>query len=245
MNRMADVVLILGSGPNATDARRLPRAAFDAILCINNAWRVREDWTHLIYPEDFPPERRPPVVAPTQSLIGADAFVQAQNRHGGFVFAGGTMAFTAGYWALDALRPRVIAYLGCDMVYPARGATHFYGRGTADPLRDDPTLQSLRAKSARFNILAGRQGCAVVNLSHAPSRLVSPRADTHALRSLPPPEALPPGPADAEEARLGYLVESGLYWTQPEAFDPAELRRVDLLWLRDWRARSRASAALA
>jgi len=70
------------------------------------------------------------------------------------------MAFTAGYWALHALRPEVMGFIGCDMVYPKTGATHFYGTGTADPLRDDVTLQDLGAKSARLMVMAAAQGCA-------------------------------------------------------------------------------------
>ncbi|MGY9049208.1 hypothetical protein P775_20480 [Puniceibacterium antarcticum] len=242
---MTDVVLILGSGPNAPEVCHLPSATFDALVCINNAWRVRHDWTHMIYPEDFPPERRPLHVAPLQKLVTAEDFVSAQNHYGGFIFGGGTMAFTAGYWALHALRPRVLAYLGCDMVYPAHGPTHFYGTGTADPLRDDPTLQSLRAKSARLQILAGRQGCAVVNLSRAPSRLVSPRAKAGALRGLSRPEVVARCAADAEEARLGYIVESGRYWEQQGAYDPAGLRALDLMWLSTWRSQRARSAVLA
>ena len=78
-----------------------------------------------------------------------------QNDLGGFVYAGGTMAFTAGYWALGALRPDVMAFFGCDMVYPTEGS-HFYGNGNADPLRDDITLRNLEAKSARLSIIAAR-----------------------------------------------------------------------------------------
>ena len=44
-------VLIIGSGPNAVNAAEL-EIAFDAIVVINNAWRVRSDWSHLIYPYD-------------------------------------------------------------------------------------------------------------------------------------------------------------------------------------------------
>lgn len=40
-----------------------------------------------------------------QTLIGADAFVPAKNAYGGIIYAGATMAVTAGYWALAALRP--------------------------------------------------------------------------------------------------------------------------------------------
>ncbi len=65
----------------------------------------------------------------------------------------GTMAFTAGYWALGALKPDIIAYLGCDMIYPLEkgSPSHFYGNGQADPLRSDITLQSLGSKVCSFN----------------------------------------------------------------------------------------------
>ena len=57
-----------------------------------------------------------------------------------------------------------MAFFGCDMVYAATGKTHFYGTGTADPLRPDVTLQSLEGKAARLQLLAAEQGCACVNL---------------------------------------------------------------------------------
>lgn len=225
-------VLLLGSGPNVTACRDWPRAPFDRIVAINNAWRVRPDWDDLVAPEDFPPERRPQTLTEGQRLIEADAFVPAQNAYGGFVYAGGTMAFTAAYWALHALRPRLLAFLGCDMVYPPQGATHFYGTGTPDPLRADITLRSLEAKSARLMILAARQGCIAVNLSQDESRLILPRAR---------PDALPDRPArhdaalaDAAltlEADLGYRVPSGRYWEQAARFDATSIDRLDALWL--------------
>ena len=53
------VVLILGSAPDAIRSRDWPREAFGTLVAINNAWRVREDWDYLIFPDDFPPDRRP------------------------------------------------------------------------------------------------------------------------------------------------------------------------------------------
>ena len=228
------IVLMLGSGPDVVQARTMPRDAFDTIATINNAWRVRPDWDYLVYPEDFPTDRRPAQVLQDQQIIAADAFVPAQNAYGGFVYAGGTMAFTASYWALHALRPRVIAYLGCDMVYPAAGPTHFYGTGTADPLRHDISLRSLEAKSARLQILAAQQGCALVNLGDGPSRLVFPRAD---LADLPfaQPQSFDQRAVNMAlhaEAELGYLVPSGRYWEEAARFDPAALDRIDTLWRR-------------
>jgi len=226
------IVLMLGSGPDVAACRDWPRAPFDRIVAINNAWRVRDDWDDLVFPEDFPAVNRPGRPAPHQRLIEAESFVPAQNRFGGVVYAGGTMAFTAGYWALDALRPRVLAYLGCDMVYGG-GRTHFYGRGTADPLRPDVTLRSLEAKSARLVALAARQGCAVINLSEGPSRLLAPRATRPGAAAARPPR-IDPEPVHAalsREAALGYRVPSGRYWEEADRFDDAEIDALDALWL--------------
>lgn len=225
------VVLMLGSGPQAPQAAGWDRAHFDHIMAINNAHLVRPDWDLHIYPWDFPEERRP-VLGPGQRAVTQEDFVPAQNDYGGFVYAGGTMAFTAAYWALSALRPRVIAAFGCDMHYPA-GQTHFYGAGTADPLRADITLQSLEAKSARLMILAARQGCAMVNLSSGPSRLVFPRAGLSDLCAVRPARHDPDRVARAlrREAELDYRVPSGRYWEEAHRFDPAALRALDALWL--------------
>jgi len=242
---MGPVVLILGSGPAAVAAKRWDRSAFTHVVAINNAWRLRPDWDVSIHPEDFPPEHRPAILGAGQRRIKAQDFVPVQNRYGGFVYAGGTMAFTAGYWALGALKPRVIAYFGCDMVYAARGKTHFYGTGTADPLRADITLQSLEAKAARLQLLAAAQGCACVNLSWQDSRLVFPRARMEDLATVAPvvPDVARMQAAQAREAELGYLVPSGRYWEEASRFDPAALRDLDSLWLAAHRASVRTAPA--
>jgi hypothetical protein len=240
---MGPVVLILGSGPAAVAVRGWDRSVFDRIVAINNAWRLRPDWDVSIHPEDFPPEHRPVSLAQGQSRIVADDYVPIQNAYGGFVYAGGTMAFTAGYWALGALRPRVMAFFGCDMVYAATGRTHFYGTGTADPLRADITLQSLEAKAARLQLLAAEQGCACVNLSMQDSRLVFPRADLGDLAETAPvlPDAPALAAAKAREAELGYLVPSGRYWQEADRFDAAALADLDALWLAAHRATPRTA----
>lgn len=229
------VVLILGSGPNVVAATGWQKTWFDRIVVMNNAWRVRPDWDALVYPEDFPSDRMPPALTESQSLVDASAFVPTQNSFGGFVYAGGTMAFTTAYWALAALRPRVMAFMGCDMVYPSTGPTHFYGSGTADPLRDDVTLRDLGAKSARLALIAAEQDCACVNLSEGPSALLFPRARPEGLGRRV-------GSLDLDRARyealrakedaLGYHVASGRYWEQMSALDPAPLAALDA----DWRA---------
>ncbi len=224
-------ILILGSGPSVIQAQSWPRAGFDHILAINNAWQVRPDWDALIHPWDFPQDRRP-VPGPNQALVTQDSFVPAQNAYGGFVYAGGTMAFTAGYYALHTHRPRVIAMLGCDMHYPANGPTHFYGKGSADPLRNDISLQSLEAKSARLMILAAMQGCAMVNLSSRPSRLLFARITRQSMRHVTPQAYCTQLAAEAQamEAELGYFVPSGRYWEHLDQFDPAKLAKLDALW---------------
>lgn len=226
------IVLLLGSGPTVTICADWPRAPFDRIVAINNAWRVRPDWDDLVHPWDFPPDRMPPATHPGQTIVTEDDFVPAQNAHGGFVYAGATMAFTASYWVLHRHRPRVIAYLGCDMHYPA-GQSHFYGQGSADPLRPDITLQSLEAKAARLQIHAATQGCALVNLSTGPTRLTFPRT-TPAQVPLARPapfDAAAAARAGTREAALGYTVPSGRYWEEIDRFDPAQLRALDGLWL--------------
>lgn len=223
---------MLGSAPMVVAARDWPRAPFDKIVAINNAFAVRPDWDVMIHPWDFPADRVP-TPAPGQTIVTEADFVPAQNAHGGFVYAGATMAYTAAYWALDALQPGVMAFYGCDMHYPP-GQTHFYGTGTADPLRPDITLQSLEAKSARLMVLAAAQGCALVNLSDGPSRLLFPRCDPAQAAQARPrtfnAEAV--ARATAREADLGYFTPSGRYWEELHRFDPAALRDLDDLWLQ-------------
>lgn len=228
------VVLILGSGPNVVACRDWPRDPFDRVVAINNAWGVRPDWDDLIHPDDFPADRMPVDLTPRQRTIRAADYVPLQNSLGGFVYAGGTMAFTASYWALAALKPNVIAVLGCDMVYAGASQTHFYGTGTADPLREDVTLRSLEAKSARLMAMAARQNCAMVNLSESESRLAFPRA-TAATAGTAKPLVMDDTIVDtalAEERRLGYYVPSGKYWKEEERFDVEAIDALDALWLR-------------
>lgn len=228
--------MIIGSGPNAMESTEWPRDWFDDMVAVNNAWRVRPDWSHLIYPEDFPFEKRPGSLGQQQQVVTAADYVPLQNELGGFVYAGGTMAFTAGYWALAELKPSILAFIGCDMVYPKTGPTHFYGTGDADPLRPDVTLQSLEAKAARLSLHAEARGCLCVNLSGDESRLVFPRAQAKGLSSLvstvDPKRAQHSmkAPQEREDA-LGYFVASGRYWEEEDRFDPKKLAELDELWL--------------
>jgi len=240
------IVLIVGSAPDALRVSGWDTSIFAHRVVINNAWQVCDTWDFLIYPEDFPPARHPPLdQTKDKQLITANEFVPIQNHFGGFVYAGGTMAFTAGYWALGALQPDVIAYVGCDMIYESGAGqpTHFYGQGRADPLRQDVTLQSLEAKSVRLWALAHRQGCSVVNLSNqATSRLLFPRVSLRELATMGGGLAagvtngieldqLSADQALLAEVELGYMVPSGRYWEMANQFNKTKLCKIDKLWL--------------
>lgn len=240
-----NAVLILGSAPDALRARELDLSIFRVIAALNNAWRIRSDWTHCVYPEDFPAERRPDA-QPGKTLVEYDQFVPANNAYGGVVYAGGTMAFTAGYWALDAFKPDLLAFLGCDMVYDAASdKTHFYGQGEADPLRKDPTLQSLEAKSSRLRWKAFEQNCLCANLSNKDvSRLTFDRLneglltqgiDDYLRAGLDRLAALADrNRIDAAmdlEQRSGCYYDSGDYWNAPTPPDASVLAQIDQIWL--------------
>ncbi|MEM6658793.1 MAG: hypothetical protein AAF625_11955 [Pseudomonadota bacterium] len=228
-------VLILGSAPCAMAAQRWDRAPFTHIVAINNAWRIRSDWDFLIHPEDFPHAKRPDSPNPGQKIVTAEEYVPRQNEYGGFVYAGGTMAFTAGYWALSALKPSVLAYFGCDMVYSGSGRTHFYGTGQPDPLRADITLRSLEAKSARLGLFAALQGCRAVRLSTGESRLVFPSVKHDDPATCPLHETSGMAEALRVEAELGYSVPSGRYWEVERRFDPNRIDALDRLWLTTYK----------
>lgn len=229
------IVLVLGSAPDAILCKPWPKSNVSSIVALNNAWRVRDDWDYLVAPDDFPVERRPSAIRADQRLIGSEEYVPANNLFGGVFYAGGTMAFSAGYWALAVLKPSVIAFLGCDMIYPNSGKSHFYGRGRSDPLRFDPSLRNLEAKSSRLMLLAERSGCACVRLSTGESRLVFPSARYQDLAAMPSPTKPRPNTminhALKEERRLSYHLESGRYWEVSDSFSLSAVDAIDELWL--------------
>ena len=226
------IILIIGSAPDAIEAQSFSRKHFQGLLAINNAWNVRKDWDYCIFPDDFPKNRRPNE-GRDQKLIVSEQYVPIQNKFGGFVYSGGTMAFTAGYWALGHFKPKAIAYIGCDMIYDGED-THFYGRGEPDPLREDPTLKNLKAKSARLEALAASQNCSIFNLSKKPrSNLVFRRNNIDEI----PEDCTPRGVnrdllkvALQQEKRLGYYIDDGKYWKHLAKFDEGKIDALDTLW---------------
>ena len=225
-------VLILGSAPNVVAVHDIDVRTYDEIIVINNAWRVLESWTEHIFPYDFPPNNQPALYSNGQRSIDEKLFVKRQNEFGGFIYAGGTMAFTALYWALGEHMPSEIHILGCDMVYPDAGKTHFYGEGAPDPLREDFTLRDLYAKSARFMCLAAKNGCCTYNLSDQTSKLCFPR---HYRNSDDNPVHFSINHASVQnildqENALGYNITSGRYWEADLNVDLQALDKVDLQW---------------
>jgi transposase len=237
------VALVVGSGPNAVNARQWEIPPNVSIVCINNAHAVRDDWRFLVHAQDFPADKMPEQVGPGQVVVGAEGYIPAMNAHGGIVYGGATMAFAAAYWTVHHLRPHILAYIGCDMDYqPQAGKTHFYGTGSPDPLREDLTLRDLHAKSARQFLLALARGTITVNLSQAAfSRLAVPRANTgdvfsmrrwrhrlllRRLWSRVRQQAVQS--ILALEDRAGYRVPDGEYWTR--TYDPAAIDAIDAAW---------------
>ena len=146
------------------------------------------------------------------------------------------MAFTAAYWALNYLKPDTIAFLGCDMIYEGK-KTHFYGTGTADPLRDDPSLRSIEAKANRFEYFASKENCSVVNISEKKlSRLTFNKVDASLLSNeyFSYYRKLNRAAVDAAlsmEKELNYFVESGKYWKELNRFNLQKIDQLDKLWL--------------
>ena len=121
------------------------------------------------------------------------------------------------------------------MIYDGKD-THFYGRGTPDPLREDPTLKNLKAKSARLEAVAASQNCSIFNLSKKPrSNLVFRQ---NSLEKIP--EEYTPRSfnrdllkvALQQEKRLGYYVEDGKYWKYLAEFDQEKIDALDSLWYK-------------
>jgi hypothetical protein len=122
-------------------------------------------------------------------------------------------------------------------------ATHFYGTGSADPLREDVTLQSLEAKSARLMYHALQKGCLCLNLSQLPeSRLLFPRVSIQQLNEYDDVEVALKLSMDRfdtskiEQAMrlelgLGYHFESGRYWEHLQDICAKQCLAVDHLWM--------------
>ena len=72
-------VLIIGSAPDAVEAKSFNKELFQGLVAINNAWNLRNDWDYCIFPDDFPENRRP-TKNMNKRLINSNQYVPMQNK---------------------------------------------------------------------------------------------------------------------------------------------------------------------
>ena len=230
----ATKVLIIGSAPDATKACELDLTFFDTIIVINNAWKIISSWDELIFPYDFPDNKKPKSIGKQQRFVTEKEFVPAQESLGGFVYAGATMTFTAGYWALVEHNPSLMCFLGCNMVYPSNTQTHFYGSGRKDPLRDDISLTSLKACSRRLLAIAKMRNCDLISLSSGVTNLDIPQLDFSQLDNFHTSIVVDrQRVADAFllEESFGYFFRGKKYWEFLDQIDKSHLIELDRVWV--------------
>ena len=230
----ATKVLIIGSAPDATKARELDLTFFDTVIVINNAWKIISNWNELIFPYDFPDNKKPKSMGKHQRFVTEQEFVPAQESLGGFVYAGATMTFTAGYWALVEHKPSLMCFLGCNMVYPSNTQTHFYGSGRKDPLRDDISLTSLKACSRRLLAIAKMRNCDLISLSSGVTNLDIPQLDFSQLDNFHTSIVVDrQRVADAFllEESFGYFFRGKKYWEFLDQIDKSHLIELDRAWV--------------
>lgn len=234
--------VILGSAPCAPELDR--RLGEDTIvIALNNAHRAVSRVDFSLFSDDLPDPHRHPRAA----VIGRSSpqYAPAVQRFGGVLHCGGTMAFNAAYWAIANLPYAQISFFGCDMLYGS-GRSHFYGRGAADPLRRDVSLQSLEARSLRLFFIGLSHQVVFLNASGEPrSRLRLPRlgsglslrqqlleARQEAIERLLPRLRPRAEAALAREAAAPFEAGRHDYWRLED--DPGvwqHVREVDALWM--------------
>ena len=165
-------ILLVGSSPEASRAADF-LCEDDIVITINHAHKAVPRVTYSVYAGDFPAESKHPQSA--ELGITTPQYLSSAQRFGGLIYCGASMFYLASYWIIQQFPFSFVKVIGCDMVY-SHGETHFYGRGAADPLRKNISLQSLEAKSLRVLYFALKHGVFMCNLSTLPeSRLQLPR----------------------------------------------------------------------
>lgn len=201
--------IIVGSSPLAPQLAKCDLDCFYKIA-VNHAWHVRDDFDYLVYPDDFPDHDKP---QKNDHFSGREIsnhdYMKAIDKAGGIIFAGATMAFATGYWAVSNFNSRLIGYYASDMVYDQNdGQTHFYGKGAADPLRKDVSLTSLEARSTRLFAWAIQHNKLLVNFSNAEhSRLVFPHVPLQQYQKIIPPKQLKLGKIWLEFQKISKDIE--------------------------------------
>jgi hypothetical protein len=210
-------VAVLGSGPAA------PRAADlvcdeTIVVAMNNAWYAVPRWDYALYSDDFPEASKPPAALRARYGRSSPQYWPAMNACGGLLYCGASMGLAAGYWLLQTLPFSQISYYAADLIYDAR-KSHFYGQGTADPLRRDISLQDHTAKYLRLFYFGLRQGCLFLNASAAEeTRLSFPRVRSGASLRQNLMAELMPALTSAREA-MDEVAEAALALERSAAFD--------------------------
>ena len=155
-----DKILIIGSGLSAEKCKDWNLKGWH-IIAINHAWQIRDDWDELIHPNDYV-SPLPNKIKPNQHIVDCNTYMKTNLAFGVQDVRGNSMIFQALYYALGKL-PRVIGTIGCDLYYPPGEKTHFYGKGTPDPLRLGEA--TLRERFERVKEIARKNNVELYNFS--------------------------------------------------------------------------------
>jgi len=238
-------ILILGSAPQAPEARAAINPS--TIVCVlNNAWRAVPSYDHIVYSDDFPDSNKPHLTELFKKGISSPQYWPAMNNFGGLLFCGATIAFAAAYWVIATYPCSQVTFFGASMNYDS-AETHFYGIGSPDPCRKDPTLQSLEAKTCRLFYMALKRKCLLLDGSELmESRLCFPKIPLQQALStlLCSRDSL--GVVDSRLSRLELIAAEALALEKASSFDAhiydygcyvedpavwAQLRAIDTVWL--------------
>ncbi len=185
-------VLILGSGLAIRLLDGIDTTGW-TVIAMNRAWQFRPDRVdHVVHGDLLPgsmrpsPERYPDRVhsyATYRPIIDARAAEWAachpDDRAAAIAdppmfLTGHLIHFNASHWAMATLRPRRIAYLGCDFHYGGE-TSHYYGRGQA-VFAEERGRPPLSRYFERLQWFADRDGVTLRNLSpDGPTLLPHPR----------------------------------------------------------------------
>lgn len=229
---MLSTVIIMGSSLDGQRGANWAKPLNSCIVAIDSAYTLRNDWDYAVFSDDYDHCLRPQrPFALGQKTVTSKDYTPSQNALGGFIYGGAHPVFTSGYWALRTLRPRVIAYYGCDQIFNAPSKS---GPAMRDGAETNFTIRHVGAKSARLMLLAAMAGCAVVNLSMPnnspfvfPHKKLSnlthvhhtPIDYSHALLAL------------RAETECDYYVPSGRYHEIADQIDLSKLDQIDRHWL--------------
>lgn len=164
---------IVGSGRTARLVNDYFSKDREAIVwALNNAWTAVNDYDKIFYSDDFPAQRKPPAHVLSRMGLSGPIYYPKIQYFNGILLCGATIALAAGYTAISMMPFSQISFFACDMNY-GEGQTHFYGVGSPDPLRRDPSLQNIRAKFLRLFYFGLKQRCLIINASPELETLLS------------------------------------------------------------------------